>query len=256
MESGWVMIKKTALITGAGSGIGRETAIYFAQKGYTVFAMGRSQPRLNETAALIGKAGRITPLCADATQIVALSDALRSLSRVDVLVVNAGICKQSAVHAPEADAVWHQVINTNLTGSWNTVHVTNDLLQKGGKVVLVSSGLGKLGRAEYTAYAASKHGLPGMMKCLALEWAHRKINVNAVCPGWVDTRMAQSDLQKSAVENHTSLNAERIRPTKSIPIGRFVTAKEVAALTGWLCSNNACAITGQAFNISGGEFGL
>ncbi|MBN2717818.1 MAG: SDR family oxidoreductase [Deltaproteobacteria bacterium] len=250
------MKRKTAVITGAGSGIGRAAALHFAQKKYRVVALGRTLSKVAETAALARSDEEIFPIAVDVTQPAQLTQAIQSVKQVNALVINAGICEQSATNDADADLVWRRVIDTNLTGSWNTVHAVSERLHQGAKVVFVSSGLGKLGRAEYTAYAASKHGMLGMMKCLALEWAPRKINVNAVCPGWVDTDMALSDLQKSAQRHRSSIDAEELLATAAIPIGRFVSAAEVASLIGWLCSAEATAITGQACNISGGEFGL
>ena len=250
------MTRKSALVTGAGSGIGRAVALQLAQKKYRVFALGRTLSKVNETAALAGKDELIVPLCADVSQKDDLERALYPLLQVDVVVANAGICKRAKTASVEADDVWRRVIDTNLTGSWNTMRAVCEKLRPGARVVLVSSGLGKLGRAGYTAYAASKHGVLGIMKCLSLEWAKDKIGVNAVCPGWVDTEMALSDLQQSANTNGTSVEVEGQMATASIPLKRFVTATEVASLITWLCSSEAGAITGQACNISGGEFGV
>ena len=256
MESSGIMSTKTAVVTGAGSGIGRATALHLAQKGYEVIAIGRTRSSLLQTASCTQRNESIIPLCADITQEESLQNIFNQIDTLDILVVNAGVCERAATDADNASSVWRRVIDTNLTGSWNTVQAATEHLRKGARVIFVSSGLGKLGRAEYTAYAASKHGMLGMMRCLALEWAPRQIAVNAVCPGWVDTEMALSDLQQSAQKQGTSIDAEGVLATENIPMGRFVAPAEVAALIGWLCSSDAAAITGQACNISGGEFGL
>ncbi|MBN2528449.1 MAG: SDR family oxidoreductase [Deltaproteobacteria bacterium] len=250
------MKRSTAVVTGAGSGIGRETALWLARKGVQVFAVGRKPAMLNGTASLDTTHSFIFPLCADVTLEEELEAAFTPLKKVDIVVVNAGICETAAINASKAATVWQRVIHTNLTGSWNTLHTLADKLTDGARVVLVSSGLGKLGRAHYTAYSASKHGMLGVMKSLALEWAPKQIRVNAVCPGWVETEMAMADLRRAAKRNKTSIDIEGIRATERIPIGRFVQAKEVANLIGWLCSDESSGITGQAYNISGGEFGL
>lgn len=172
------------------------------------------------------------------------------------IVAAAGVCRQAGIGDPEADDVWREAIAVNLTGAFHTVRAAAPLLPAGGRVVLVSSGLGKLGRARYAAYAASKHGVLGLARSLALELAPRKIAVNAVCPGWVDTEMARADLASTAAREGISIEEVRARAEGRIPLGRFVAADEVAALIAFLLGPDAAAITGEAFNVSAGEFGL
>jgi NAD(P)-dependent dehydrogenase (short-subunit alcohol dehydrogenase family) len=256
MAAGGFMTNSIAVVTGAGSGIGREVALHFARKQLHVFAVGRNRDKLHKTVALANAGESIVPICADITHPDSLRLALSDIGRVDILVVNAGICERANMSDSDAADVWQKVIATNLTGSWHTLHGVCDRLAEGARVVMVSSGLGKTGRAGYTAYAASKHGMLGIMRCLSLEWAPRKITVNAVCPGWVNTEMALADLNTTASLQGTSVHLENKKATENIPMGRFVTSHEVASLIGWLCSDDSRMITGQAYNISGGEIGL
>jgi NAD(P)-dependent dehydrogenase (short-subunit alcohol dehydrogenase family) len=137
---------------------------------------------------------------------------------------------------------------------WRTLRAVVPSMAENGRVVIVSSGLGKRGRAGYGAYCASKHGVLGLVRALAPELAPRGITINAVCPGWVDTGMAASDLARTARERGTSAAEERAAAEAAIPVGRFVAPAEVAGLIAFLASIEAAAITGQAYNVSGGEF--
>ncbi len=128
----------------------------------------------------------------------------------------------------------------NLDGAFHCLRAAR--LREGAAVILLSSALGKVGRAGYGAYAASKHGMLGLMRSAALELAPR-VRVNAVCPGWVDTAMARADLERSG--------SKREDVERGIPLGRFVAPDEVASLVAFLA--DARAITGRAYDITGGE---
>lgn len=249
------MDAKRAVVTGAGTGIGRATSGLLLEKGYEVVAVGRSGKSLEQMARELGVQGRrVIPVSLDVRDGTALRDALADGGPVDVLVANAGVCKQSRVDDPDADDIWQELISINLDGVWQTFRAVVPLLKPTGRAVVVSSGLGKLGRAGYSAYTASKHGVLGIVKCLAKELAPKRITVNAVCPGWVDTEMARQDLVRTAEEEGTTFDQAKKSALEGIPLGRFVEADEVANLICWLISDEAAAVTGQTYNISCGEF--
>jgi NAD(P)-dependent dehydrogenase (short-subunit alcohol dehydrogenase family) len=240
-----------ALVTGAGSGIGRDVVSMLVGMGYEVWALGRRQEALLETAQLTSSPDQVHVLSVDVASAQSMKDALGNL-RFDVLVANAGVCKQASLDDPNADEVWREVMSINVDGVWNTFRSAR--LNDNGRAVVVSSGLGKNARAHYTAYTASKHAVLGMTKCFALELAGRGIRVNAVCPGWVDTSMSRADLLRTAQENGTTPEAEYAAAIEPIALKRFVMPDEVAQLIGFLVSDASSAITGQSYNISCGEF--
>jgi 3-hydroxybutyrate dehydrogenase len=251
------MTERYAVVTGGGSGIGRATVLLLLEKGFRVFAFGRREEALQDTVLAAGEcASRLCVVQADVRDKKSLDAAFLQIGRIDVLAVNAGVCRRTPLDDDTSDEVFDEVIDINLRGVWNTVRAANQYLVDGASVAAVSSGLGKLGRAGYGAYTASKHAVIGLVKCFALELAPRNIRVNAICPGWVATEMAEADLLYSANETGLSLTAVREQALTNIPLKRFVTAEETAKLIGWLLSDDASAITGQSYNISCGEFTL
>jgi NAD(P)-dependent dehydrogenase (short-subunit alcohol dehydrogenase family) len=245
---------RVAVVTGAATGIGHAVARHFLDRGLTVVGVGRRASALEEARRSFGAPGerfRCCPL--DVRDGERLFSVLSDLPAIDVVVANAGIVRQARLDDADAAEAWRDVLSADLDGVFNTLRAAEPRLVSGGRVVVVSSGLGKRGRAGFGAYAAAKHGVLGLARCLALELAPRQITVNAVCPGWVDTDMARSDLARFAKDQGRGVADVEAEVTRGIPLGRFVAPAEVAHLVGWLASDEAAAVTGQAFDISGGE---
>jgi NAD(P)-dependent dehydrogenase (short-subunit alcohol dehydrogenase family) len=246
---------KCAVITGAGSGIGRACVARYSSDGYRVVAIGRRGSALQETAADIGgSAGELVLAAGDVRNRAELDQIFKDIGQIDVLVANAGVCKRTWLNEDESDAVWNEIIDININGVWHTFRAADPYLADGAAAVIISSGLGKLGRPGYGAYTASKHAVLGMVKCFAPELAPRGVRVNAVCPGWVDTEMAARDLVITAEEQAITPDEAKAAAVAGIPLKRFVSADEVARLIRFLTSSDASAITGQSYNISCGEF--
>jgi 3-hydroxybutyrate dehydrogenase len=246
-------MERISLVTGASRGIGRATALRFAKAGDRVFACGRDVDALRQLCIDSGGA-MLQPLVFDVASATEVERALDRVERLDVLVASAGICRTATMESPDSLAVWKSVLETNLSGAYYTIAAALPKFNAGGRIVLISSGLGKLGRAGYEAYCASKHGVLGLMRCLSRELAPRGITVNAVCPGWVDTQMAHTDIASKAARESLSMPEAYESVVADIAIGRMVAADEVAALIEFIVSSSADALTGEAFNISGGEF--
>lgn len=244
---------KVALVTGGNSGIGRATAQAFAREGAKVVIAARRVPEGEETVGLITNAGGeaifVKTDVTQAAQVAALiARTVEAFGRLDCAFNNAGV--SGAAGAPTAEYPedkWQQVINVNLTGVWLCIkyELRQMLAQGGGAIVNDSSVTGlRVGRGISAAYAASKHGVVGMTKSVAWEYARSGIRVNAVCPGWIRTPMAEI-----AMDINPQLEAQIVEQT---PSGRLGTPEEVAAAVAWLCSDAASFITGHALVIDGG----
>jgi NAD(P)-dependent dehydrogenase (short-subunit alcohol dehydrogenase family) len=243
---------RLALVTGGSHGIGRAVALQLAARGDRVVACGTDQVALEALGRESG--GKISGLVLDVSDRDAVYRELSALGPLHAVIAAAGVCETAGLEQDPDDAIWQRVLDVNLNGLYYTLKATAPQLQSGGRVAIVSSGLGKLGRARYHAYTASKHAALGLMKCLSKELAPRGITVNAVCPGWVDTRMARRDIELAALNQGITRDEAFADAVSGIAIGRFVTPEEVASLITYLTSEAAAAITGEAYNISGGEF--
>jgi len=160
------------------------------------------------------------------------------------IVNNAGICKTEKLL--DNSDVWNEVINTNLNGMYWLTKGLAPYLVDNGRIVNISSQLGKEGRAGYGAYCASKFGIIGLTKCWAKELGNRGITVNAVCPGWVSTEMSTNDMIRLAREAGVEKEEYYRRICEPLELKRFTTPEEVANLVAFLISNNASGITGRA----------
>jgi NAD(P)-dependent dehydrogenase (short-subunit alcohol dehydrogenase family) len=242
---------RTTLITGGSSGIGLAAAHAFVKAGDTVHIASRSADKLASAKSALGD---VQTHQLDVTDQAAVDALFAKVGPLDVLVANAGVCLQARLDDDNSDEVWHTTMDVNLNGVYYCLKAAQNALKDGASVVTVSSGLGKNARAGYEAYAASKHAVLGLMKCVALELAPRQIRVNAVCPGWVDTPMSQADSAEGARRAGVETDEFCAQAIDGIPLGKMVEASDVAGLIAFLCSDAAGAITGQSYNIACGEF--
>lgn len=249
-----------ALITGGTSGIGLAVARSLAGSGLEVFICARHAQAVEETADKLRSDGyQADGVAADVRRpedVRRLVDAaVQRYGHVDVLVNNAGR-SGGGVTADIDDDLWYDVIDTNL----NSVFlVTREVLRSGkpvqrgwGRIINIASTGGKQGVVLGAPYSASKHGVIGFTKALGLELAKTGVTVNAVCPGYVETPMAQRVRQGYAEHFNTTEEAILERFEAKIPMGRYSTAEEVASLVGYLVSEAAAPVTAQAINVCGG----
>jgi ketoreductase len=249
-----------ALITGGTSGIGLAAARTLAGSGLEVFICARHAQAVTETVDKLRSDGyQAAGVAADVRRpedVRHLVDAaVQQYGHVDVLVNNAGR-SGGGVTADIDDDLWYDVIDTNLNGVFL---VTREVLRSGklvergwGRIINIASTGGKQGVVLGAPYSASKHGVIGFTKALGLELAKTGVTVNAVCPGYVETPMAQRVRQGYAEHFNTTEEAILERFEAKIPMGRYSSAEEVAGLVGYLVTDAAAPVTAQAINICGG----
>ncbi|MFJ4691868.1 3-oxoacyl-ACP reductase FabG [Streptomyces sp. NPDC088766] len=251
---------RVALVTGATSGIGLATARLLATQGHRVFLGARTESDVIATVKSLKEEGlqaegQALDVRETASVTAFVQAALDTFGPVDVLVNNAGR-SGGGVTADLTDQLWDDVIDTNLT---SVFRMTRAVLTTGGmrgrdrgRIINVASTAGKQGVVLGAPYSASKHGVVGFTKALGNELAPTGITVNAVCPGYVETPMAQRVRQGYAAAYDTTEEAILAKFQAKIPLGRYSTPAEVAGLIGYLASDTAASITSQALNVCGG----
>ncbi|MBV9861814.1 MAG: glucose 1-dehydrogenase [Alphaproteobacteria bacterium] len=244
---------KAALITGGGGGIGRAAALAFAREGARVAVADAAGAAAQETVALINAGGgQALSLTGDVTEDAAVrrmvEGTVETYGRLDCAFNNAGIAGYQVDAAGKKTAEWSEaafdrMIAVNLKGVW--LCLRHELVQMeaqgGGAIVNTGSIAGLAGLPTSSAYVAAKHGVIGLTKTAALEYAEANIRVNAVCPGYIRTRMTEAAMRR---------NGETI--LARTPMKRMGTAEEIAELVVWLCSDRASYVTGAAYNADGG----
>jgi 3-oxoacyl-[acyl-carrier protein] reductase len=243
------MSVRTALITGASRGIGKACAATLAKAGYRVVLAARTLEKLEELASELqaqgGEAFAVSVDMASHESIAAaFSKAAKEFGRIDILVNNAGITKDGlAVRMKPVD--WESVLATNLSGSFYAIQqvLQGMMRERWGRIVNISSVVGEKGNPGQANYVASKAGLIGLTKSLAMEVGSRNITVNAVAPGFIKTDMTHDlseELQKKMVE--------------ATPLRRMGTAEEIAWAVKFLVSDEAAFITGHVLDVNGGIY--
>ncbi len=251
---------KNAVVTGSTSGIGLRIAEALAQKGANVVLNGfGDEEAIKKIQTNIERLGVQTAyIGADMSkpdEIVAMVEQVESdFGGVDVLVNNAGIQHTSPIEEFPAEQ-WDAVIAINLSSNFHTIRcaVPGMRARNWGRIINIASAHGLVASATKVAYVAAKHGVIGLTKVVALETAKTGITCNAICPGWVLTPLVQKQVDARARQDAISVEeAKKALLMEKQPSGEFVTPEQVAALTVFLCSENASQIRGAAFSIDGG----
>ncbi len=230
---------KHVVVTGAGTGIGRAIATRLATEGAQLTLLARDESRLRDVA----------PGATTRSVDIRNRDAVRAAfdGPLDALVANAGV---GGPNDPGAGDRWDDIVRTNLDGTYWCCRAAEPHLPDGGRIVVTSSILARIGVPGYTAYCASKAGLLGMVRAFAAELAPRGIQVNAICPGWVNTDMAWEGIDAMPGTREEAFE----HAMQEVPLRRMSEPGEIAGTVAWLLSDDALGVTGQAIDHNNGAW--
>ena len=250
---------RVALVTGGSRGIGKAIARALAEHGAKVAICSRDTEGVRKAADDISPGGgRVLGFRADVAEKPEVRGLVRDIvtrwGQIHILVNNAGINARVPIDSDD-EARWLQVLTVNVVAPY---YVTREVLRHmpnhgGGRIINISSVLGRFGVPAYTAYCTAKHGIIGFTRALALEVVGRGITVNAICPGWVETDMAALGMRETAEATGMSQEEFRKQALAMVPIQRILEPKEVADLALYLASDASAGMTGQTINLCGGQ---
>lgn len=247
------------IVTGGGTGIGKAIALRLATEGASVSLLARNLSRLQLVVDEIqNSGGRAQCFSCDITNKEAVQQAVQTC--VDTFGAVRGVIANSGVggaNFPGEDDRFDLVVQTNVYGTYHTLravqpHLVDD--EHATHMVVTSSCLARFGVPGYTAYCASKAALLGMVRAFALELAGQGTQVNALCPGWVDTDMAWEGLEGMSQGMGISIEEAHKIAMKSVPLGRMSKPKEIAGTVAWLLSEDGAGVTGQGIDINAGSW--
>ncbi len=248
---------KSALITGGGGGIGRATALIFAREGARLAIADASEEAARETVAQVNAAGgQAMSLSGDVTESAAVQAMIEAVvsayGRLDCAFNNAGIAGYQVDAGGKrthewADESFDRMIAVNLRGVWLCMkhELPQMMAQGGGKIVNTGSIAGLIGLPTSSAYVAAKHGVLGLTKTAALEYATDNIRVNAVCPGYIETKMTEDTMRRRGAEL-----------MEKVPFRRMGKPEEIGEMVLWLCSDRSSYVSGACYNVDGGYMAI
>lgn len=251
--------QKVVLVTGGGRGIGRAIALEFARSGYRVAVVSEVESEVETVRKECTEEGvEALALTVDVRDEGAVrrmvAETVDRLASLDIMITSAGVIDLTPV-VETSMATWNKIIDVNLTGTFLCVREGVRVMEKKGwgRIICISSIAGKTGGRFGAAYSASKHGVLGLVRSLALEVADRGVTVNAICPGFVQTKMAEEILPVEA--RLYGLDEEKFLEDRlrQIPMGRYLRPEEIAPFALYLASDAASVITGQAISVDCGN---
>ncbi|HEY7556403.1 MAG TPA: SDR family NAD(P)-dependent oxidoreductase [Candidatus Binatia bacterium] len=250
--------RRVVLVTGGGGGLGRAMAQSFAGAGHDVVICGRNEKSLESSAAEIRQhGGAVRHFVCDVTRKIDVErlagEISQQLGAVQVLINNAGLAR-AAGFLEMSDSLWEEILQTNLTGAYNCCKLfLGGMLQaRWGRIINIASTTAKVGYPYVTAYTASKHGVLGLTRSLALETARRGVTVNAICPGYLNNELTHENARRMAKQTGKKVEDILALFAASAPQKRLIEPEEVASLALLLAGEKSAGITGQAINVDGG----